>query len=247
MRTGNSKLHRGGWIRLVLFGLIFSLAGLGVFAPLVSAQEQDEDKAVLDCLVKGHEALAKRDLAAALQAFNGCVEKFPKSITARYWLAMACFYNKDATKAIDQFKEILRMDSKSIDAMAMLGRLYSFDKDKLNVAQEFLEKSVKARPDSMDIRFDLARVYALRGQMEKSFGEFAIIFDNEAKFPLYRTEFAKILIAGEAKDEAKMQLQRALTLDPQFEPAKQLIKQLEAGGASGPAPGAPSAPGPATK
>ncbi len=44
---------------------------------------------------------------------------------------------------------------------------------------------------------------------------------------MYRTELAKILLAGDEKEGAKEMLKRALTIDPSFAPARELLKQVE--------------------
>jgi tetratricopeptide (TPR) repeat protein len=68
--------------------------------------------------------------------------------------------------------------------------------------------------------------------MEKAFKEFEALFQSEIRFALYHTEFAKILRASGNTAEAKKHLQRALSIAPDFPPAKQILKELAEGAGS---------------
>ncbi len=218
--------------------VLIVLTALILLAPHARLSEAKNDpkldeynKAAAECLEKGHQALAQRHVAEAAKEFKACAEKHPNSTAAQYWLASSYFLGKDAENAIVGFKRVLEIDPENIDAIAMLGKIYSFDKTKLSLAQELLERSIKARPESTDFRFDLARVYCQLGQIQKCFGEFSFLLDSETKFAIYRTELAKIMLAGDAKDQAKKMLERAIVLDPSFQPAKDLLQQIESGAA----------------
>ncbi len=129
---------------------------------------EQNNKAAAPCLEKAKQALQEKQLDKALAQFKACVEQHPESTSARFGLGMAYFMAKDSKAAMNEFLEVRKLDPENIDAQAMLARLYSFDKDKLDLAQELLERCLKVRPDSTDLRFDLAaRVRAKRGNSEK--------------------------------------------------------------------------------
>lgn len=225
-------------MKTATYRLLIVLTALSLVAPHARFSEAKDDpkldeynKAAAECLEKGHQALAQRHITEAKNEFKACAEKHPKSTAAQYWLASSYFLEKDAENAIAGFKRVIEIDPDNIDAMAMLGKIYSFDKAKLSLAQELLERAIKARPESTDFRFDLARVYCQVGEIQKCFGEFSFLLDSEAKFAIYRTELAKIMLAGDAKDQAKKMLERALVLDPSFQPARELLQQIESGAA----------------
>ena len=220
-----------GFLLFVTFSLICSSESFAQSpspkAPVSDPKPTHQDTETLECMVPGHAALEKGDLNAAKRVFEDCAKKFPASSFARYWLGMVYFFAHDADKATSEFKEVVRLDPNNPLGLAMLGRMYSFDQTKLNLAKELLERSLAQKPDAEDAHFDLARVYAQLGDYEKSMKEFGIILEGESKFALYRTELAKVLVSLGQKDEAKKSLDKALALDPQFEPAKKLLDEIK--------------------
>jgi Tfp pilus assembly protein PilF len=215
---------------VILAAILFTTVTTFQCAFAENPKLEQSNKAAEPCIEKAKKALGEKQLDKALAEFKACVEQHPNSTAARFGLGMAYFMAKDAKAATNEFLEVRKLDPENLDAQAMLARLYSFDKDKLDLAQELLERCLKVRPDSLDLRFDLARVYAQKGEIQKSFGEFAFILDFEGKFAMYRTELAKVLLAGDEKEGAKEMLKRALVIDPNFAPARELLKQVEAGG-----------------
>jgi len=187
------------------------------------------DPKTMECLSSGQESLLKGDLKSAEKVLSECAARDPKVAPARYWLGMVYFLKHDGDKAISEFKEVLRLEPDNFLAMGMLGKLYSFDQSKLSLARELLEKAVSMAADNDDARFDLGRVYAQQGHFDKALKEFDILFQSEIRFALYHTEFAKILMAAGQKEQARKNLERALAFAPDFEPAKQMLKELKNG------------------
>jgi cellulose synthase operon protein C len=214
----------GFWINFLLVLICSAIPLIATADPKLEIA----NRAATDCLNKARANLDENKLGAALDIFKDCVKQHPQSTDAHLGLGMAYFFNKDPKSALEEFSEVRKLDSENIDAQAMMGKIYSFDKQKLDLAQELLERCIKVRPDSLDLRFDIARVYAQKGEIQKSFGEFAFILESESKFAMYRTELAKILIAGNENETAKQVLERALVLNPTFTPARELLTQLEA-------------------
>lgn len=197
----------------------------GVNAKSFSASDQNPE--AFNCVASGQKILDTGDLKGAIKVFEDCAKKYPTSSVTRYWLGMALFFAHDTDNAITEFKEVTRLDPDNPLGVAMLGRMYSFDSSKLALSRELLERALAIKPDMEDARFDLARVYAQQGEHEKSFKEFGLILEGEVRFALYRTELAKILISVGQKAEAKKNLERALTYDPDFEPARKLLNELK--------------------
>lgn len=194
---------------------------------LPKASARVKDPVVADCLAGGHKAAEERNLDQAIKIFTGCVEKHPSSPDAHFFLGMAHFFKQDLDSALGSLKKAVQLDPNNLDAAAMLGRIYSFDKQKLTLAREMLERVLAAAPYKDDVRFDLARVYAMSGEEKKCLQEFHTIFVGESRFGVYHTEFAKILIAAGDKKGARNHLNRALAIMPDFEPAKKLMESLD--------------------
>jgi tetratricopeptide (TPR) repeat protein len=179
------------------------------------------------CLEAGHQALGQRDFPGAAKLFAECAKANPKNPVPAYWEGMAHFLAHQAIPAREALEKCLAKFPGYLPAMAILGKLYSFDKDKLGQAEELLSRVVAVRPDHEDARFDLARVYALTGRYDQSFREFNVIFKSEVRFALYHTELGKILASMGLTKEARQELNRALALQPDFTPAKDQLKALE--------------------
>jgi tetratricopeptide (TPR) repeat protein len=186
-----------------------------------------KDPAVADCLAPGHKAASQGYFDEAIKIFTVCAEKHPNSAEPYFFLGMAYFRKKDVPKATAAYKKATELDPSNIEASAMLGRLYSMDKQKLVYARQLLEHALSAAPNKDDVRFDLARVYGMLGQRDKSVNEFKRLFAGEPKYGVYHTEFAKILISAGEKKAARNHLLRAVALAPDFEPARKLLQQLD--------------------
>lgn len=205
------------------------------------------DPEVVKCIAKGHEALNKMQIEPALKEFQECVQKFPESALARYWLGVAYFSSRDKEKAINELKEAVRLEPKNLPAMAMLGRAYSFDEKTLAVAEELLNRVLNVCPNFDDARFDLARIYAQKGEIDKALPLFFLLFEGEARFALYHTEMGKIFMAGGREKEARSEFERALVIMPGFEPAKKFLADLDKTPGSGTPSPTPSPTPPATR
>ncbi len=197
------------------------LVALAMAAPAWGAPDS------ADCLKGGQEALGRRDFSQAAQLFTACAKAHPRRADVHYWLGMAHFLAHEPPQAMAAFARCLELDPKHPQALAMLGKLYSFDRQKLVQAHQLLDKALALRPDLEDARFDLARVYALQGQYDKSFQEFDHLFQGELRFALYHTELGKILLAMGLIPQARQEFERALTLHPGFEPAARELRALD--------------------
>jgi predicted Zn-dependent protease len=215
-------------VLLIAYGMVFGTVCYSIAEKPVTTDTKAESETDIEtCLRKGYTSLDAGNADEAVVRFKRCVEKFPKSPWARYWLGTAYFFARQTDDAVSEFKTLIKMDPDNPLGPAMLGRVYSFEPDKLDAARELLERSLAAQPDSEDTRFDLARVYAQKGELDKAFAQFKTILAGESRFALYRTELAKIMRAAGALDEAKIQLKRALAISPDFAPAKQMLTDIE--------------------
>lgn len=218
------------------FVLLFSVCAHAQPEQRDTATFTGKDKEVVDCIGQGQKAAMAGKLDEAIVVLTSCAEKYPDSGLAAYVLGMAYFQKRDKDKAINQFKRAMQLEPKNLSATAMLGKLYSMDKDKLSLAQELLERVLQASPRNEDVRFDLARVYVQKGELKKGLDEFDVILSGEPKYALYHAELGRILASTGEKKRARYHLERAIALAPDFEPAKKLLEALEKESA---APGEP--------
>lgn len=181
-----------------------------------------------------------------MKEFQETVRLAPDSPLANFWLGKAYYFKKDRDTAEKLFKKVLQMDPKNYHAMAMLGQLYSLQRDKLDQAQQYLQQALEESPDNLEAHFDMGRVLAMKGERQRAVLEFNFIFAKEADFAPYHFEMGRILEAWGEKERALANYKRALVLNPQFTMASQAVQRLEKGEGA-PKPTAPESKSPATK
>lgn len=212
---------------------ILLLPGLATYGGTTHAENTEpfvvsapRDLEAVECLKEGHEALEKGDIEGGINVFEGCLKRFPRSPIAHYWMGRAYFYGGKDQEALAALKTGIRLDPGNMYILRMLGEVYSFDKSKLNLAEDLLNRVLQKYPHYADARFNRACVYAQRGEFEKAFAEFRRLLAQEIKLAKYHTELGRILATMGRKDEAKQEFNRALTLASDYVPAKKALQQL---------------------
>lgn len=188
-----------------------------------------------ECLQKAQEKLNSEGPDKALDMFRSCARDNANSAEAQHALGVVYFLAKKPKEAAESLKLSLKLDPNSVQTRSMLGKIYSFEEDKLDLAEELLKGVLESHPELNDARMDLGRVYARKKQLEKALGEFGRVLAGERKFALYHLEVGRLLAAMGLKEEAKKQFERSLVLEPEFQPAKEHLKLLEQPSARGPA------------
>ncbi len=186
-----------------------------------------EDESAADCLQAGQQAMSRREFRQAAQAFAQCARRFPSDSHAHFWQGMAHFLDQQAQPAGEAFRQVLALEPGHVGALAMLGKLYSFEKPRLAEAEQLLLRALRLRPDLEEARFDLARVYALTGRHNRSLEEFQLLFRGEPRFALYHVELGRILASQGQMEAARREMERALALFPGYAPALEQLKALE--------------------
>lgn len=176
---------------------------------------------------KGHELLRDQKLDEALKEFEEAAKISPDTPIAHYWVGMAHFFKREPEMAIAKFKKVLDLEPKNYHALSMVGKILSFDKAKLDEAINQLKKALAINPDYAEAHFDLGRIYALRGDMNRGMAEFSFIFRTEPKYAMYHFELGRIFESMKAIDRAKKEYNRALQLDPNMSKANEALEKLK--------------------
>jgi tetratricopeptide (TPR) repeat protein len=237
-----------GFIRLLL--VIAVVMGIGLLGCSPAPKEKEKEKAgqpplspqAMEHFRQAHKFLAENKLDEALKEFQETVRLAPDAPLAHFWLGRAYFFKQDKENCEKELKKVLELDPKNYHAMALLGRLHSFDRAKLDQAQKSLTEALDLSPDHLEAHFDLGRVYAMAGDRERALREFAYTFSKEGDFALYHFEMGRILEAWGEKNAALSHYKRALVLNPQFNAAHQAIARVEEAIKQAPKPEAPKAP-----
>jgi tetratricopeptide (TPR) repeat protein len=228
------------WKKCTFVMLPLILVCFGCFAAIIVAQSQvdhpnvpgfkptDGEKGeISECLKKAHIALRKNGPIKAVEDFKICTRKFPKSPFPFLGLAMTYFMAQKLDEAADQFKQVLKIDPDNQEARAMLGKIYSLDKNKLALAEDLLKEVVRKNPYHFDARIDLARAYARQKKIKKALAQFGIVLSTEKRFARYHLELGSLFMAGGALPQARKEFERALVLYPNLDQAKKQLKKLE--------------------
>jgi tetratricopeptide (TPR) repeat protein len=228
------KNHPRFWLALLCLGMICGIGLVGCQPTATPTKTEKESKATLspqamEHFRQAHKFLAEKKLDEAFKEFQETARLAPDSPLAQYWLGKVYFYKKDMAQARKTFEEVLKLDPKNYHALAMLGKIDSFDRAKLPEAQKLLQQALDESPDNLEAHFDLGRVYAMQGDKNKAIREFAFIFNKEAEFALYHYEMGRILEAWGQKEGALTHYKRALVFNPNFELPQQAIQNLEKG------------------
>lgn len=176
---------------------------------------------------KGHELLRNKKLDEALKEFEQAAKLSPDTPVAHYWVGMAYFYKNEREMAIAKFKKVLDLEPTNYHALAMIGKILSFNKAKLDEAINYLDQAISIDPDYAEAHFDLGRIYALRGDTNRALAEFGIIFRTEPRYAMYHFELGRIFESMRAVDRAKKEYNRALQLDPNMSRAKEALEKLK--------------------
>jgi tetratricopeptide (TPR) repeat protein len=183
----------------------------------------------LDHFRQAHKFLVEQKLEEAFKEFQETARLAPDSPLAVFWQGKAHLYRQERDQAEALFKKVLDMDPQNYHALAMLGRLYSLDRDKLDQAEAHLKQALDYSPENLEAHFDLGRVYARKGERDKALQQFRYLFAREAEFFIYHYELGRMLEAWGSKDAALREYRRTQLLNPAFDQAALAIKRLEAG------------------
>jgi tetratricopeptide (TPR) repeat protein len=230
-------------LRRIIHSVLFSLVLVGCLPTFLGCQadntpetrEKAKGKAPLppqavEHLAQGQKFLQEQKIDEALKEFQETVRLAPDSPVAYFWLGRVYFYRKDKEQADKSFKKVLEIAPDNYHAMAWLGKLYSLDKDKLEQAQSYLQKALEESPENLEAHFDLARIYAMRGERDKALREFGFLFSKEREFFVYHFELGRMLEAWHEKDKALDQYKRTLVLSPNFKSAEEAIGRITGSG-----------------
>ncbi len=218
------------WFGVILGFLLFaSLIGCQPGGASSKARKNPQAQLsteALSLLSQGQKLLMEQKLDEALQKFQEAVRLSPTAPFAHYWLGRGHFFRQEKDQAEQAFKEVLRLDPGNYQALIMLGKIYTFDRAKLNEAQKCLVEALETSPDNLEAHFSLGKVFALKGEGDKAMAEFQLILARETDFAYYHFELARMHEASSKKEQAQQHYQRALTINPQFAQAQQALQRL---------------------
>jgi len=221
LSTGSIALAQSSWSDLGKTKQATAAAGAKASAP--------------ECLQKAVEKLNNEGPEKALDMFRSCARDNANSPEAQQALGFVYFQAKQPKEAADALKQSLKLDPNNVQTRALLGKVYSHEPDKLDLAEELLKGVLETHPEMNDARMDLFLVYAQKKQVEKALAQFKRVLATESSYAVYHLYAAQLFNNMGLKEQAKKECERSLVLVPGFPPAKEFLKVLEQSNASGPA------------
>lgn len=169
-------------------------------------------------------ANAHREVEAC-QRLEQVLKLHPGDIDSRYQLAQLLHRRDRPTNAQLQCHIILQDDPDHFETRLLLSRLLA-ESDKPEAAEQQLKMTLQQRPDSAEALANLGIVLAMQGRIDDSVTTFqqALLTEDTAD-----THFnlANVLIRRKEVEAARAHYRRALLLDPDFNPAREALRQLD--------------------
>jgi Flp pilus assembly protein TadD len=173
--------------------------------------------------------LTKGDAAGAITYFENAARANPDSILAPAELGVAYYTASKVSEAEQQFRKALAMDPKYTDARFNLASVEAEGGDLASSVKDFKQVLVE-RPDYPKAQDHLGDVlFAWGDQLAKS-GDNQQAVEQYRQALAYRPKDVELLTSLGAAlarlgrmDEARAQLESAVRIDPNFEPAQKLL------------------------
>ena len=160
----------------------------------------------------------------ALDAYSKALEIEPTNTAAL--LSMARLYNRenDYAKSVEFFKKATELNPQDGQIYAELGNVY-IKQNQLAAAKEEFKKAIALQPKNRDFRIAMAGVLVDEGRGDAALDE---LFQVEPP-ALAHYRLAYVYFSRQNMPATQQHLQAALQIDPNLQPARELLNQLGAG------------------
>ncbi len=191
----------------------------------------------------------QRQLSKAESVLVEGSQIIPQATQIHYYLGILYLKQNKLTEAEEQFKLVLTtarvrkeeydlsqisgLEKGSLDYTEMkansfynLGFIYGL-KAELSLAEENFKKALQLKPNWSEAHSNLGKLYELKNDLPRALEQFEKAVKNSPHRAVYYVNLATIQLKLEQKEKALKSLQQALTLEPNFKPAQQVLKQIK--------------------
>lgn len=174
---------------------------------------------------------AKTIFEEAIVKFNNAIMCQPDSADTYKNLAFAYINMGDRDAAVEPYKKVVEL-TKAEDAYVQLADLYlqkglelQSEGDSTAATEKFestiatLEEAKKLYPNNGDILLLLSNSYIAANQLDVAKDAFKEGVDKEPENKFYRYNYGSLLLNAGELEEAAVQLEKALEIDPEYENA----------------------------
>ncbi len=181
----------------------------------------------------GDAMLSKGDAGLAESYFFNATRANPDSVVAATELGIALFTEQKFEQAEEQFKKALAIDAKYTDARFDLASVEA-ENGELEAASADFKEVLLERPDypkaqehAGDVLFALGDKLAKAGDNTRASVEYRAALVYRPNDVELRTSLGAALARLGQRDEARVELQNALRLNPGFEPAQKILAAIQ--------------------
>lgn len=183
-------MTRGAKITLVLFVIVFVLAGLAVGAWFLF--KNDRVQAAESLIAQGDANLAEGNFGQALLNYKKAAILTPRSFAPYYKQGLLAQTTSHYAEAIDYFNRALKFASSEASVYLTLGQTYLQNNDLNNAKQAFLAAE-RISPQSDEINFYLLKTALSENNLDEAEKQ---ILKAEKKNPLPKYKIYQALLAS---------------------------------------------------
>lgn len=187
----------------------------------------------------GADEIRAGDMAGARRKIEAHLRTNPDDVRARYLLALTYERTADFEKALEVYRDVLEVDPADFEAYFRIGVIQRRQGDLEAAAQSFTE-SLQLNSDFTAARVALAETAAELGNIDKAVKlYFAVIEARPMGVHLdqIRVALARLLVKVDQRENAIIQLNKALAENAGNDEARRLLQEIEGGAAEGGAAG----------
>lgn len=155
----------------------------------------------------------------AEKACRRALKQSPESADAHHLMAALKSRSGDVKSAVRHLEKTVTLSPSHTEAQYNLGKGYR-DLERYAEAVTTFEKVLHTWPSRADLWMELGLAIGKLGDLSRSADAFERAISLGANSPDIHTELGRTYVENYNFDAAEISLQRALTLDPQFVPAK---------------------------
>ena len=175
----------------------------------------------------GQVYMKQNRLPDALREFDTVVSKRPESIPARTMGAMLAHAMNQRADAKERYRKTLEVDSSAVVAANNLAWMYAEDNENLDLALQIAQAAKAKAPDSAAVNDTLGWVYYRKGLASLAIDPLKVSVEREPRNASYHYHLGVASAAAGNTALARESLQKALSLQPNFNGAAEARKALE--------------------
>jgi tetratricopeptide (TPR) repeat protein len=173
----------------------------------------------------GNVLLQKGQVDEAIAQFQKILEMDPHMAEAEFSLGQAFLQKREVNEAIAHYQKALEIDPDHAEARYSMGNAFVAE-GKYSEAIANYEAAVRIRPDFFEAHHNLACVLAAIGKSDKALEEFNEALRINGNSAEVHCTLGSLLRQTGHREEAVAHLAEALRLKPDYESAKQQLREL---------------------